>query len=238
LHRRGVFRHLFRYRKFILIKRIRAQIAFLPLIACDDAAQVVEVFQQFWPRRAADFDVIERDFLPGGFHRRVNIKLAAALTTQRSPNGRPLNVITTGFHINEVRATVSALPEHLAVNLDVLITNMSPETRRKIDALGRDARLGFICRDQESAQLYRDLLRIELENEALNLTCCTLAETAQVRKLYKTADLLLVSPPVYEEVRKAAPSKLPVFNVFDRVDPMSLRVIKDRLSSQKQPLTN
>jgi DNA-binding transcriptional regulator YhcF (GntR family) len=164
--------------------------------------------------------------------------LAAALTTQRALNGRPLNVITTGFHINEVRATVSQLPEHLAINLDVLITNMSPETRRKIDALGRDAKLGFICRDQESAQLYRDLLRIELENEALNLTCCTLAEKEQVRKLYKTAALLLVSPPVYEEVRNSAPAKLPVVNVFDRVDPMSLRVIKDRLSSQKQPPTN
>jgi hypothetical protein len=65
-----------------------------------------------------------------------------------------------------------------------------------------------------------------------------LAEKEQVRKLYKTAALLLVSPPVYEEVRKSAPAKLPVVNVFDRVDPMSLRVIKDRLSSQKQPPTN
>jgi hypothetical protein len=52
--------------------------------------------------------------------------------------------------------------------------------------------------------------------------------------VYKTADLLLVSPPVYEEVRKAAPSKLPVFNIFDRVDPMSLRVIKDRLNEQNR----
>jgi hypothetical protein len=54
----------------------------------------------------------------------------------------------------------------------------------------------------------------------------------------KSRTSCLVSPPVYEEVRKAAPSKLPVFNVFDRVDPMSLRVIKDRLNSQKQTPDN
>lgn len=155
--------------------------------------------------------------------------LAAELAAHSTANGRPVNVITTGFHINEVRATVSDLPVNLPVNLDVLITNMSPETRRQIDARGRNAKIGFICRDQESAQLYRELLRIELDNDELNLTCCTLDEQKQVRELYKKADVLLVSPPVYEEVRQSAPPKLPVFNVFDRVDPMSLRVIKDRL---------
>lgn len=162
--------------------------------------------------------------------------LGAALTRHRLADGRVLHVITTGFHVNEVRATIgklaATLPENLTVNLDVLITNMSPDTRRQIDARGRAAKIGFICRDQESAQLYRDLLRVELDNNDLNLTCCTLAEQAQVQALYQTADVLLVSPPVYEEVRRAAPARLPIFNVFDRVDPMSLRVIKDRLNGQ------
>ncbi|MFN7948791.1 MAG: GntR family transcriptional regulator [Blastocatellia bacterium] len=162
-------------------------------------------------------------------------ELGAAISACRSDGCRQLHLITTGFHINEVRATIEKLAEqtgNLVINLDVLITNMSPETRRQIDALGQDARIGFICRDPESAQLYRDLLRVELDNSNLNLTCCTLAEQELVQDLYRRADLLLVSPPVFEEVRRSAPPRIPVLNVFDRVDPMSLRVIRDRLVNQ------
>src|SRR5262249_52463919 len=66
-----------------------------------------------------------------------------------------LTVVTTGFHINEVRGTIGDVP----VDVDVLIMNMSQETRRRLDALGKNARIGFICRDQESAILYKDLLK-------------------------------------------------------------------------------
>ena len=41
--------------------------------------------------------------------------------------------------------------------------------------------------------------------------------------------LVLTSPPVYEEVLKLVSNKKPVFNLFERVDPMSLKVIKDKI---------
>ncbi|MGH9753639.1 MAG: GntR family transcriptional regulator [Blastocatellia bacterium] len=147
-----------------------------------------------------------------------------------SPEGGPApTIITTGFHVNEVREKARNLP----VNIHVLVMNMSLNTRRKLDALGKDARLGFICRDQESAILYKDVLKVELDNPKLNLTCAILAETSKVRSLLKSVDALIVSPPVYEEIKGIAPAKLPVFNVFDRVDPMALKIIKDLIQADE-----
>jgi hypothetical protein len=136
-----------------------------------------------------------------------------------------LTVVTTGFHINEVRGTIGDMP----IDVDVLIMNMSQETRRRLDALGKNARIGFICRDQESALLYKDLLKTELDNNDLELSTCTIAETARVKEMIASVDMLLVSPPVYEEIKAQAPPDLPVSNMFDRVDAMSLKVIKDRI---------
>jgi GntR family transcriptional regulator len=136
-----------------------------------------------------------------------------------------LTVITTGFHINEVRDVIGELP----IDVDVLIMNMSQETRRRLDALGKNGKIGFICRDQESALLYKDLLKMELDNSDLELTTCTIAETETVKEMIDSVDMLLVSPPVYEEIKRQAPPDLPVSNVFDRVDAMSLKVIKDRI---------
>ncbi len=138
---------------------------------------------------------------------------------------RPLTVVTTGFHVNEVRETTRNLP----VNIHVLLTNMSLETRRKLDAFGKNARFGFICRDEESIALYKDVLKVELDNSQLDLTCATAAEKSKVTALLKSADVLLVSPPVYEEIKRIAPPELPIFNVFDRVDPMALKIIKDSI---------
>jgi DNA-binding transcriptional regulator YhcF (GntR family) len=136
-----------------------------------------------------------------------------------------MSVITTGFHINEVRSTIGDMP----IDVDVLIMNMSQETRRSLDAIGKNGKIGFICRDQESALLYKDLLKMELDNSDLELTTCTIAETDKVKNMIDSVDMLLVSPPVYEEIKRQAPPDLPVSNVFDRVDAMSLRVIKDRI---------
>ncbi len=138
---------------------------------------------------------------------------------------QPLTIVTTGFHVNEVRETTRDLP----VNIHVLLTNMSLETRRKLDAFGKNARFGFICRDQESIALYKDVLKVELDNSQLDLTCATSAEKSKVKDLLKSADALLVSPPVYEEIKRIAPPELPIFNVFDRVDPMALKIIKDSI---------
>jgi GntR family transcriptional regulator len=138
----------------------------------------------------------------------------------------PTAVITTGFHLNEVRDIVGNLP----VKIDFVITNMSPETRRELDVLDKEASLGFICRDAESIAFYKDMLKAELGLKS-ELQCCTLEEEAEVQRILRSVSALLVSPPVYERIREIAPASLPVFNVFDKVDPMSLRIIKDNVQA-------
>jgi len=135
-----------------------------------------------------------------------------------------LAVITTGFHVNEVRKALANIP----VNIDFLVTNMSPEIRRELDAFDKFARYGFICRDQESISFYKDLLKSELGIKT-DISCCILEDESEVKALLDTLDVLLVSPPVYEDIKRMAPPDFPIFNVFDRVDPMSLKVVKERI---------
>jgi DNA-binding transcriptional regulator YhcF (GntR family) len=143
--------------------------------------------------------------------------------------GKEIHVITTGFHVNEVRNSVGDLP----VQIDVLITNLNPETRRELQNVGETANFGFICRDQESAVLYKDLLKAELGFNQINLTSCTIVETEKVQQILEKADVILTSPPVFEEVKKIANSNKPVLNLFERVDPMSLKVTKDRILGKR-----
>jgi len=140
-------------------------------------------------------------------------------------NGRRINIVTTGFHVNEVRNAVGNMP----IQIDILITNLNPEIRRQLERVGEKGKYSFICRDKESAILYKDLLKAELGYEQIHLTSCTLSETEKVRNILNSSDVLLSAPSVYEEVRKLAPPEKAVYNVFERVDPMSLKVVKDRI---------
>lgn len=139
------------------------------------------------------------------------------------PDGDLAVVITTGFHVNEARKMLSDLP----VEIDFVVTNMSPETRREVERSAHSGRFGFICRDTESLAFYSDMLRSELGLASLD--SCTVSETVEFDRMLRTVDVLLVSPPVFREVRKLAPERIAVYNVMDRVDPMSLQAIKERL---------
>lgn len=141
--------------------------------------------------------------------------------------GDILAVLTTGFHVNEVNEVLSDIP----VRVDFLITNMSPETRRVVEQMDKNARFGFICRDREDIPLYTELLAAEL-GLAAEPSSCILDESDKLETLLNSTDAILASPPVYDEVKRLAPEGLPVFNVFNRVDPMSLRVVKDRILSR------
>ncbi|UCC38828.1 MAG: GntR family transcriptional regulator [Candidatus Aminicenantes bacterium] len=133
-------------------------------------------------------------------------------------------IITTGFHIHEVQNILKDTP----INIHVLITQMSPETKQKLDSFKKGTCFGFICRDQEVVSFFEDLIRTEL-GENVKLSCCFLEEESKVKNIIKSSDVLLTSPPVYERIKKFADVRLPVFNVFDKVDPMSLKLIKDKL---------
>lgn len=140
-------------------------------------------------------------------------------------------ILTTGFHMKEVQNALMGL----SVRIDFLITNMSLETRRALAALDESARYGFVCRDQESIDFYKDMLREELGLNS-NIRCCTFEEEARLRSLFESVDILLVSPPVYGDVKRLAPTDLPIFNVFNRVDPMSLMMIKESLHGAPQTI--
>ncbi|MGH9962327.1 MAG: hypothetical protein ACREBC_35290, partial [Pyrinomonadaceae bacterium] len=139
-------------------------------------------------------------------------------------DGQLLAVITTGFHMREVRRALLGLP----VKIDFLITNMSLETRRELDALDKTVRYGFVCRDQDSIPFYKEMLREELGLSS-SIDCCVWEEQTKVNALLESVDVLLVSPPVYEEIKRLAPARLRIFNVFNRVDPMSLMIIKEKI---------
>jgi DNA-binding transcriptional regulator YhcF (GntR family) len=144
---------------------------------------------------------------------------------QASQRGiEPAAVVTTGFHLKEVRRLMSSNPR---IPVDFVITRMSPKTRRAVDAFDKSARFGFICRDEEST-FYKDVLKLELDLRS-DLANCTLADPRAVRSLLGSVDVLLVSPPVYEQIKEIAPAKLKIFNVFDWIDPLSLRAIRERL---------
>ncbi len=143
-----------------------------------------------------------------------------------SRDGKLTGVITTGFHVDEVRR---AIGDH-RVNVEFVITNMSPETRRKLEAYPKTARFGFICRDPESRDFYRNTLKAELGIKS-DLASCTINEKPKIKSILTSVEVLLVAPSVYEMLREMAPPELPVFNIQDRVDPMSLKMLKDKALS-------
>ncbi len=151
-------------------------------------------------------------------------------TERLARSGSLLAVLTTGFHMNEVRKALQGL----AVKVDFLVTSMSPETRRQLASVDKTNRYGFICRDVESIPFYREMLREELGLHS-NIECCILDDESRVKELMETVGVLLVSPPVYDDVKKLAPSNLLVFNVFNRVDPMSLMIIKENILGATRP---
>lgn len=140
---------------------------------------------------------------------------------------RRIYVVTTGFHVTQVRAAVGDLP----IEVNVLITNLNPQTRRKLESIGEQGKFSFICRDRESTLMYKDLLKSDLGFSDIDMTSCTIYETKKVREALRSSDAVLASPPVFEAVRKLAPKDVSVYNLFERVDPMSLKVIKDRILS-------
>lgn len=138
-----------------------------------------------------------------------------------------LAIVTTGFHMNDVRNIIGDLP----LDVHVLITNMSPETRRQLDSFNEHIQFGFICRDRESLLLYNDLLKAELSHDR-KLSSCVLEEKSKVNNILTSVNVLLITPAVYEEIKKKAPSDLLIFNILDRVDPISLKLLKDRFFQQ------
>ena len=182
------------------------------------------IFTECNPLQVHDIAAQLKAILNGDVHPVLLADLEKEIAGLGPDEKRLQAIVTTGFHLNDVRAALGGHP----IDVHILITNMSPESRRRIDEIGTDRRFGFICRDQESIPVYNDLLRAEF-GKKIRLSSAYLGDPAGVEEVLRSVDILLVTPPVFREVKKMAPPTLPVLNVFDRVDPMSLRVLKDRL---------
>lgn len=135
-----------------------------------------------------------------------------------------LGIITTGFYVADVQKIIGERP----IDIHVVISNMSPLTRKKIEALNREKDFGFVCRDQETLALFRDQIKAELPDD-LKITGCTLKEEVKLKKLLKSIDVVLVTPRVLDDIKKMAPPHIFVINIFDHIDPMSMSVIKEKI---------
>ncbi len=136
-----------------------------------------------------------------------------------------LSIITCGFHIQEVKDTVG----DAAIDIQALITNVSPATRRELQALPETTHFGFICSEKEALCLIRDLVvRTELGPKA-RLSCASLKEPEKVRRILDEVDVLLATPGAGEKVRRSAPARLRIFDIGDHIDPLSLSIVKDRV---------
>ncbi|HXM59822.1 MAG TPA: GntR family transcriptional regulator [Terriglobales bacterium] len=142
----------------------------------------------------------------------------------------PSAIITTGFHIHEVRNQIGDQP----FRIEFVVTNMSPETRRELEKYDKQSRFGFVCRDAESI-FFKDVLKAELCIKS-EIAYCMFREKSKLTDLIKHSDVLLVTPTVYQELKEAALPGSPVFNVLDRVDPMSLKMVKDSIVGDQHDL--
>ncbi len=164
---------------------------------------------------------------------KIRVKPVLVSQLQEELNSLPhpelslLAIVTTGFHLNEVRKIVANLP----VDIHILISQMAPETWSKLSSLSKDTRLGFICKDRETIILYEDLLRAEL-GEDIHLATCLMEEEDKIKEIIDSVDIILVTPAAYEKVRKHASKDIQIFNVFDRVDPLTLKIVQSAIAQK------
>jgi DNA-binding transcriptional regulator YhcF (GntR family) len=135
-----------------------------------------------------------------------------------------LGIITTTFHIHEIRRALGPIP----IYLDTIHIKMSAGTKEKLNEYVRhSARIGAICLN-DVMSYYSVMLKVELGEEA-DVTLCPFEDKPQVQSLIQSVDALVLSPSIYEEIARMAPAGLPVFNFLDEVDPLSIKLIKQRI---------
>lgn len=143
------------------------------------------------------------------------------------PETSLLAIVTTGFHLNEVRKIVADLP----IDIHILINQMSPESWRKLASLDKQTRLAFICKDKETITLYEDLLRAEL-GEDIHLSTCLIDEKEKLQQILSTAEVILATPAALETISNFIPPSKPIINVFDYIDPLTLKMLKTSLAQK------
>jgi GntR family transcriptional regulator len=136
-----------------------------------------------------------------------------------------LAVITTGFHLKAVHDLVT----DDSLDVFAISIHMSAQSRRILYSFDKSARFGIICRDAVSIPIYEAILRKEFTDTNLNISSCAFNDKKRVEEILASVDVLLVTPPVFNQVKQSIPDGLPVLNMFDQIDAMSLDIVKEQV---------
>ena len=140
-------------------------------------------------------------------------------------NRNLVGIITTGFHFKEVHD----LAEPDSIDVYAISITMSAQSRRTLYSYKKGARFGIICRDRTSIPLYEAIFRNEMADPKINISSCVFNEKDKVRTILSSVDVLLVTPPIFKHIKEGMPNGLPVLNIFDQIDPMSLSITKEQI---------
>lgn len=152
-------------------------------------------------------------------------EINSTLTKSRSKKELVKAIITTEFHIDEVENLLGTRYK----NIIGLRMNMSPEVRNEINKISPNENIAFICRNKKAIPLYKKLLSAQL-GKRIKLLAAFIGDEKHVMSVIQSADVLLITPPTYQEIKRYIAGKR-VINVFDQIDPLSLQMLKENISS-------
>lgn len=142
---------------------------------------------------------------------------------QSSLNGneRVCGVLTSVFHVGEVKEIL----RDESLDVDAVFTNTSPENLALIREASRGKRVIFAFRKQENVKFMTNLVK-EACPHALQIECHSLETDARCQEFLEQADVIIASGPVYAEIVSLAGAQKKVFHLLDRVDPLSIQLIR------------
>ncbi len=153
-------------------------------------------------------------------------QLKEEITLALKAPGRFLGILTTIFSLDDVRAIIGDAP----VEVHLIVVTTSRETRKEIEAFNKNTRIGFVCAKPQNFFLFKYRVETEFPDKG-KIIGCSLEDRQKLKELLESVDVVLVNPLVHEEVKKMAPPQVKVIDIFDQIDPMSVKIVKEKILS-------
>lgn len=132
-------------------------------------------------------------------------------------------VVTTYFHYAEVMEAMKGRgPEVFGV-----VVENGASTREKMSQLVPGARIGVVCRSQDSTQYFLNSLNAMTRGTA-TVRKAFLHQTDEVRSLLDWAQVVFITQPCKPVVEELAPDK-PVFFFYDSINEQSIVMLREYL---------
>lgn len=135
-------------------------------------------------------------------------------------------ILTTNFHIDEVRKAA----EGLSVECFALRMCISQQSQRVIDEMGAKKKYVFIGRNKESLPDYKNLIKNHL-GKKFKLSTTYMGDKTGIESAIRSAAILLVPPYLYDEIKARVPENQLIISLFNQIDPMAIRNLKDKIFS-------